>query len=610
MKTGLLVILAGAALALGQAPLANHGASLPVAVPPSVKQLVSVQAVMLPYTVNRELFSKHIADNYAVVVVNVGNRSPDAALIMQGIYLDYSKWALSGNVDRPGEFGNLEDHSSGTLSGQVSSVEYRIVRSELEERDPKTVRNWVLRSLQFAGSVAGGATFAYGAISNIPKYISMVSGVGIPGFEKLWPDSLITKLNRISDFGYRANRIVPRESSDVMIAFFPIERFLTPKLKRIFIRQPALFFNTGLALVDPNPEMTAILERVSGKTLAELTRQIPAMIACAAEQKPEACDQSRALREMVKATSLNSIEVVIDASLMLELSTVPPVVDTLAFEDHAAPATYWTVPGSDKGIVVTGRFLDGVRVTVEPAGAGIDWVSADAASSTSGRLVGKLKFSKPVPAGQTLSVKLVKDSKDGHTLMSLPVPYTVAYLPAKPAASEITSQVTGHQLTLTGRNLTNAPLRILLSRTKPDQAPPVLFSGLAVNGDSRVTFDLKPLAIGCYDAILLTPDVLPLNGQVKIAPSPTIVKATRTDNSVKLEGNELVALAEDCTLEQVKIAVLDDKGAASATNPANVSVVDPKGATVTFEFAFPDESAKWRVRATAGSVTSKPVPVE
>ena len=425
MKLKVALLTLAAVATTGQVPNAAQGVALSVAVPASSRSLVSVQAVMLPYAINRELFSKHIADNYAVVVVNVGNHSHDAALVMQGLYLDYSKWALSGSAGRSG--------SLGTLPGQVSSVEYRIVRGELEERDAKSVRNWIVRTLEFAGSVAGGTTFAYGALSSIPKYISMANGVGIPGFQKLWPDPLITRLNRISDFGYRVNRVVPRESSDVMIAFFPIDRFLTPKLKTLFIRQPALFFNTGLALMDPNPEMTAILERVSGQTLAQLTAQIPAMMACASatertqESNKAACDRSATLREMVKSTSLNSIEVVIDGNLMLDLAAVPPSMDALTFQDQAGRAAYWSVAGAEKGIVVLGRFLDGAHVLIEPASAGIEWVGSDLASSE--RLSGKLRFTKPVQAGQQLSIKVVKDTKEGQSMLSAPVLYTVEYLP-------------------------------------------------------------------------------------------------------------------------------------------------------------------------------------
>ena len=99
-----VAVTLSAAVSFGQAPKVwppvTQGVVLLASVPPTVDQLVSVRAVMLPYSINRQLFSKHIADHYAVVIVNIANRSHDAALVLEGIYLDYSKWALSGNVPR------------------------------------------------------------------------------------------------------------------------------------------------------------------------------------------------------------------------------------------------------------------------------------------------------------------------------------------------------------------------------------------------------------------------------------------------------------------------------------------------------------------------------
>lgn len=552
------VIIAASVGAFSQVPaLTNQGMALPVAMPPPVKQAVSVQAVMLPYAINRELFSKHIADNYAVVVVNVGNRSHDAALLMQGIYLDYSKWALSGNVARQGDWS---DHSTGTLSGQVSSVEYRIVRGELEDRDPKTIRNWILRSLTFAGQVAGGSTFAFSVASNLPKYVSMASGVGIPGFEKLWPDSLVSKLNRISDFGYRANRVVPRESSDVMIAFFPLERFLTPALKRIFIRQPAVFFNTGLALVEPNARMTPILERVSGKTLQELTSQIPALMACASNQRAADCEASAVLRELVKATSLNSIEVVLDGNMMVDEAAVGPVVERVEIEGQS--------------ITVNGRFLDGGRVIAEPEG---EWV-ADMARSTAERLVGTLRFSKPLVGGQQLRVAVMKGGKS-----SAAVAYTV-----KTAAA---LSVTGRVALVTGTVLS-------LARVKPDAAPAVLFPIVPIvpiKGQNAIV-DLRTLPAGCYDATVFTADGMPLTRPVRLAPQPAITKAVRTGNAVVVEGSDLFALTDSCAVSPLGVAVLDEKG--GLFTPGNVVL---KSGALTFDFAFPEDPAKWRVQVTGSS---------
>ena len=91
--------------------------------------------------------------------------------------------------------------------------------------------------------------------------------------------------------------------------------------------------------------------------------------------------------------------------------------------------------------------------------AGIEWAGADAASSSE-RLSGKLKFGKAVPVSQQLSVKVIKDTREGQSMTSAAVPYTVEYVPAKP--SDLVAKVTGRLLTLTGKNLGAAPMSLAL----------------------------------------------------------------------------------------------------------------------------------------------------
>jgi len=69
-------------------PGGNQGVSLTVELPQSVKEMVSVQAVLLPYSVTKDLFGARIADTYVAVVINVGNRSRTFGLILEGLYLD------------------------------------------------------------------------------------------------------------------------------------------------------------------------------------------------------------------------------------------------------------------------------------------------------------------------------------------------------------------------------------------------------------------------------------------------------------------------------------------------------------------------------------------
>src|SRR5215213_10882482 len=53
---------------------------------------VTAQAVLIPRVNARRIFGDEIANNYAVVEVNISNKSTDAALIIHGIFIDYSNW--------------------------------------------------------------------------------------------------------------------------------------------------------------------------------------------------------------------------------------------------------------------------------------------------------------------------------------------------------------------------------------------------------------------------------------------------------------------------------------------------------------------------------------
>src|SRR5438067_5968112 len=64
----------------------------------NVGESVTASAVLIPRVAARRIFGKEIADNYAVIEVNVGNKSPDAALIIHGVFIDYSRWALRGGA--------------------------------------------------------------------------------------------------------------------------------------------------------------------------------------------------------------------------------------------------------------------------------------------------------------------------------------------------------------------------------------------------------------------------------------------------------------------------------------------------------------------------------
>jgi len=240
---------------------------------------VSVEATLIPAKIARTVFGKEVANNYAVIALTISNRSSDDAFIVHTIFVDYSQWLLSGgepwestalclkdeqdSKDAEGQqsagqgntqakkcMGNrLQTWQQQTFANQISSVETRVVRGELLDRQPWTYRNWIIRALQGVGSIAAGFTFATSNQDWIHG-IGAYNGHFIPAAQTFWPDATVGQMNRISDFGFQVNKVIAKQSSDIVVAFFPIDRFLTPDLKSIFILSPAAFFAPMAALMD------------------------------------------------------------------------------------------------------------------------------------------------------------------------------------------------------------------------------------------------------------------------------------------------------------------------------------------------------------------------
>src|SRR5262249_46359290 len=127
--------------------------------------------------------------------------------------------------------------------------EYRVVRGQMLDANNWTKRAWTMRVLTFAASLASAYSFSLKE-TGIIKGLEAFGGVGVPGFKEVWPDSTIEQLNNISDFGYRTNRAIPKQGAEIIVAFFPIERFLTPGFKNLYLKSPALFFAPLQMLVD------------------------------------------------------------------------------------------------------------------------------------------------------------------------------------------------------------------------------------------------------------------------------------------------------------------------------------------------------------------------
>jgi hypothetical protein len=513
----------------------------------TVRGNVTVQAVLIPSHVARRVFGREIARNYAVIELIVNNKSPDAALIIQGLYIDYTDWAFSGSI-RPDavctETTEKDDKSiyqACTRPNQVASAEYRVVRGEALDTEPFTARNLIVGMLGFGGSIASAYSFSLKE-RGIIKGISAFSGTVVPGLSALWPDQTVAQLNRISDVGYQTNKAIPKQGSDIIVGFFPIERFLTKTFKKYFLDSPAVFFAPFQMLFDPDakskledtlqPALAKIgsggqpldLDTVAGQLpcyLYTLTHPTPSSLTnekcsesgvkksdddllCYCMQNPVP-PQVKLILKFIGRISLNTIRVVIDGVMTVETASLPAKIESVEFDNEKTNAMLWTDTSKPLTGTIKGSYLtSGVPQIQDADKLGVDSISAVSDGSTDQSLRFSLKLKSAIKDGTQITFMVEKTVKDASgaakKVDSTPFIYTVHY-PASnspqidsitfdgdqtnPALwTDTTAAVTG---TITGKNLKDCTPAI----AEATALEVTVKSDTAKSDDTRLAFSLQ-----------------------------------------------------------------------------------------------------------------------
>jgi len=372
---------------------------------PAVPASIAVDAVLLPARVCGRLFGKEISNNYAAVELTISNKNQDAAFLVHSVVLDYTDW-LFGYVSSPAQTHESPFQSS-TKENQVASVEYRIARGEAQDAQQWSSRNWAMRSLVLLGVLATGSDFAFKE-QGIIKAISAFSGQVVPAAATFWPDGAPAQIDRISDFGYRANKVIPKASSDIIVAFFPIDRFVSPGLKKIYLKSPSVFFLPALGALDPNvdPKIKEIL--------AKLNHGSPLTVEALNDQGTMA---------LINKISMNRIRITVGGVMAMDVDSIPARIDSVTFD--ATPD--WTKAGTITG-VIHGTLLTNGQPKIDAGGLTLTPKAvADGSTDTD------LHFSVTVPSSGvppcTVLTFTVAKTKDDKTVVSNKNPITV------PAAS-------------------------------------------------------------------------------------------------------------------------------------------------------------------------------
>ena len=401
-----------ASTAAGKSDAAIDNASkkgIPLTTTSNVSQEASIQAVLIPASLAKKIFGKEVSQNYAVVEVIVSNRDSKASLVLHSVFLDYSNWLLSGaSKANQKHLTGLDPTQAATNPSQVASIESRLVRGELLDAQQWTKRNWTIRSLAALGAVAVGFEFPFS--TDVIKGIGAFNGVVVPGASTLWPDGTVNQINRISDFGFQTNKIIPKQGSDILVAFFPIDRFLTPSFRSIFLSNPSSLFVPGEMAADP--KMTKQLESFVGpfvdlphdetKTGQDVFRSglLHSLLAiCSPDDKNP--DPKCQIQDLFNRISLNNLHVVIEGVMTVDVATVPATIYSVDFKNGNSPSI-WTTTGTDQPGSITGVYLTGgIPAVVDGSGKTIDevTVTANPDESTDTELDFTMKVSKCIASG-------------------------------------------------------------------------------------------------------------------------------------------------------------------------------------------------------------------
>jgi hypothetical protein len=197
---------------------------------------------MIPPKVAEQLFGKRISRTHAVIQVTIANRSHDQSLILKGVFIDYANWGLANCHVPPGTPNAPDPYQVATKPCQVSSAELRAVRQVALDGQVDYWRNRVSRYMHGIATIGGGlANLKMGPA--LPAAVAAFVGGPLPAFEFAFPDKTLNQINLLNDLGYSVNKVIPKDSSVVVMTFFPIERFLGPYLMQKFIETPSLLYS-------------------------------------------------------------------------------------------------------------------------------------------------------------------------------------------------------------------------------------------------------------------------------------------------------------------------------------------------------------------------------
>jgi uncharacterized protein (DUF2249 family) len=600
----------------------------------TVRDSVGVTAVLLTQPSVRRLFGKEIANTYAVVQLTISNKSADAAFVLHSAYIDTSQWALGGG-SRGFTGGGLakedrayESARAGSRPNHISSVEARIARGELLDAQQWSARNWTIRLLTVAGSLASGYSFAFKE-TGIAKGIAAFNGNLVPGVAMAWPDGAVAQQNRISDFGYQTNKVIGKQSGDIVVCFFPIDMFLSAPLRDLFLKSPGLFLSPYQILFgDPqnmvlqklgidetklnklrelHPCYSKAFEHQTGeKRTAPLLQAAEAKIdeICKCKLEDHLNQDTLIALDYIGRFGVQNIGVYVDGIMTVDIDTVPASIDQVTFDTDASKPEFWAASGVKTGTLLCRFCKDGQISILESDKLGI----TDVKTITEGSDDRHLKFSftttKAVEAGQSLTFVITKKpadpKKSTQELKSSPYVYSVAYVQTGPAITKV-SIADNKKVTVTGSGFFNTKANPLVVSLQADNQKPVSVTLPDSFPQDTLSFDVPSgLAPGCWSVRVkvgaMEVSAPSKSDEVLSEAAPTLTDATRKTDTIAVKGEQLVDTSA-CKGKALKFQLL------KAGETTGIDVTRKLGSPTEATLVLPSAatSGDWSVQVLQGT---------
>lgn len=518
---------------------------LPLNVTLGVKDNVSVQAVMLPFKVTKDLFGGRVADTYATIVLTVSNASKDAAFIIHSVFIDNSHWALSGCQSTSNKSNYVNDATADAC--HVASAEFRLVRQVLLNGQNSSWRNRLLRYTVAAGSVAAGLAWSAPESKNYSKIVSTFTGNVIPAIAVAFPDPYIDRLNLLSDLAYHVNTLVPQQSSIIVIAYFPIDRFLTPSLKELFKKQPAVFFLPKMMMLDSeiNAKIDSVLRGLlTPRQYNLLERSATGNAMLAVKDVSSDADRS-ALKKIIDHLNLNSVDIIVRGVMSVDIDSVPASIQSVNFDGDDAQRIF--LEAGNKTFKITGSYLtNGVVHIREAETYALTEISSALEGSNDRELNIRLRLGKPIPSGKELNIFVSKKKKDGTILNSADYVLKVAYIVSAPNITKISLSKDNKEITAEGDRFygyAGSDLRISLVSSSTASSRIITATPLDLSSKSFMLDVPSDLAPGKWAVQVENVHGVSISeGTFSITPKPRLTSATTSEKRVKVIGTGFIAL--------------------------------------------------------------------